>query len=432
MDVETFITLKNIGFRPNCIVDGGANVGEWSRQMRQIFPTARIIAVEGNAECLPYLQEFDAEISLIGDREGEVEFFVSTEMPCATGNSVLRENTRFYRENNSTAKQVRMRTLESMLAERAIDQVGLLKLDLQGAELLALQGLGRYLAKTEFILFEASLVEYNQAQPLFADIHRFLDDHGFACFDVTEQHRVAGIAFQLDFVYVRKGSPFRPLFSSTFEGVRMGGNNIHHWALGSSSDRTALIELVRERKARGYCRVIDVGGELAALAPELVDLTLGDGAAVSDIATWRDANSAVQTHGKFDLCICSHTLERVRDPRFVCQQLATIAKEGVLLLPSKHRELARFEAGAQGYRGKIHHRWLFTIRGGELFAIPKLGIVERLDSFDAHADMAEQKSELQVHWFNDIPLQMINDDVIGPEVQSVVASYQALLEDDLG
>src|SRR5271170_5907365 len=38
--------LRAVGFRPKCIVDVGAFVGDWTLLSRQFFPEARVIMVE--------------------------------------------------------------------------------------------------------------------------------------------------------------------------------------------------------------------------------------------------------------------------------------------------------------------------------------------------------------------------------------------------
>jgi FkbM family methyltransferase len=444
MNFEIFETLKRAGFSPRCIVDGGANVGQWSRSIREIFPEARVVAIEGNDECLPHLNEFDYEMSLIGDTEGNVKFFVSTDSKFATGNSTLKECTHYYRPDNSIEKLVRMRRLESVLAERQISSVDVLKLDLQGAELKALRGLGTFIKKTEFILFEASLVEYNLGQPLFADIHKFLDDNGFVCFDVTEQHRLAGISFQMDFMYVRKGSSFRPLFSTAREGVCLGARQMLNWTVGSHAERQDVIDDILKRKSKGPCTVIDIGGSFNGwsmpVLDALIDINLPKEMDrniahfridINDRDGWALVLEYVEKNGKFDFSICSHTLEDIRDPVFACEMISAISKEGFVAVPSKYRELSRFELGPNYYRGYIHHRWIYTVKDGRFVGIPKLNVIDFLSKLDSIADFAEHKNELRFYWYNSIPLNIVNDDYMGPDAQAVISYFDLLLSDDL-
>src|SRR6266849_11045898 len=44
---------------------------------------------------------------------------------------------------------------------------------------------------------------------------------------------------------------------------------------------------------------------------------------------------------EFDFVICSHVLEDVRDPLFVCAQMVRVGKAGYIEVPSRFREMAK-------------------------------------------------------------------------------------------
>lgn len=62
----------------------------------------------------------------------------------------------------------------------------------------------------------------------------------------------------------------------------------------------------------------------------------------------------------FDFAICSHTLEDIRDPLYVCSELVRVAKRGYIEVPSRIVECCR---GAESDQvvGLSHHRWLVDI-----------------------------------------------------------------------
>jgi hypothetical protein len=67
---------------------------------------------------------------------------------------------------------------------------------------------------------------------------------------------------------------------------------------------------------------------------------------------------------ELDYVICSHTLEDIRDPLWVCSEMIRIAKRGYIEIPSRIWETCRgFEPGIVGLS---HHRWLIDIRGNEI------------------------------------------------------------------
>ena len=68
--------------------------------------------------------------------------------------------------------------------------------------------------------------------------------------------------------------------------------------------------------------------------------------------------------GQFDFAVCSHTLEDVRDPVWVCSELSRVAKAGYVETPSRLEEQT---AGLQGpWVGWSHHRWIVEVADGRL------------------------------------------------------------------
>jgi len=67
------------------------------------------------------------------------------------------------------------------------------------------------------------------------------------------------------------------------------------------------------------------------------------------------------TDDQFDFAICSHTLEDVRDPVRVCEELQRVAKAGYIEVPSRLEEQT---VGINGdWPGWAHHRWLCDVDG---------------------------------------------------------------------
>jgi Methyltransferase domain len=64
--------------------------------------------------------------------------------------------------------------------------------------------------------------------------------------------------------------------------------------------------------------------------------------------------------GWFDFAVCSHTLEDVRDPVWVCSELARVARAGYVEVPSRREEQS---FGLQGpWTGWGHHHWLCDVQ----------------------------------------------------------------------
>jgi len=68
---------------------------------------------------------------------------------------------------------------------------------------------------------------------------------------------------------------------------------------------------------------------------------------------------------KFDFVVCSHTLEDIRDPLFLCSEIIRVGKAGYIEVPSREEE-SIFGLEGKNYTGYCHHRWLIEIKGPEI------------------------------------------------------------------
>jgi hypothetical protein len=62
---------------------------------------------------------------------------------------------------------------------------------------------------------------------------------------------------------------------------------------------------------------------------------------------------------ELDFVVCSHTLEDIRDPLWVCSEMIRIGKAGYIEVPSRLWETCR--GMERGITGLSHHRWLIDI-----------------------------------------------------------------------
>jgi len=67
----------------------------------------------------------------------------------------------------------------------------------------------------------------------------------------------------------------------------------------------------------------------------------------------------------FDYALCTHVLEDLRDPVWVCREMCRVAKAGYIEVPSRVVEQSR---GVEHpcYAGYYHHRWLVSVRDKKL------------------------------------------------------------------
>lgn len=202
--------LKKLGFNPDLVVDVGALFGHWTENVIAIFPEAKFIMIEPQADKRKYLEAIthkfknvSAEFSLVGDVEkGEVEFY---EM--GSGSSIYQENSDCDRKKVS----LKMETIDAIIEKKyQVPDNCFIKLDVQGAEVDVLKGATELLKKTEFLLLEISTLNYNYKAPQFTEVIIFLKGIGFVLFDICDERRMKNeVLYQTDMIFVKESSLIR-------------------------------------------------------------------------------------------------------------------------------------------------------------------------------------------------------------------------------
>ena len=205
-------------WKPEAVVDVGANVGKWTETALKSnyfdldTPVFMVEATEKHRGSLTTVREafpnVDFRIAVLTATDNEtVQFFQGKN----TGNSIFRENSIHYANDVPVERQsVSLDTAvaESHLKDKRVDY---LKLDVQGAELLVLQGATKILQQVTFVQLEVSLTEYNAGGACSYDIDEYLRKRGFFLYDLGEQFRnfdafgSTGIG-QMDVLYMRPGA----------------------------------------------------------------------------------------------------------------------------------------------------------------------------------------------------------------------------------
>lgn len=87
-----------------------------------------------------------------------------------------------------------------------------------------------------------------------------------------------------------------------------------------------------------------------------------------DRTPWPFANN------QFDFVVCSHTLEDLRDPLWVCAEMIRVGKRGYIEVPSRIQESIR-GLERPGMVGLSHHRWLVDMENGSLRFLQKFHFI---------------------------------------------------------
>lgn len=193
------------------VVDVGANEGRWSTAVLTLARPRRLIAVEPSPEMLPRLH------AAIGSADGVQ--IVETAVGSSTGETTLYVTA--HSHNTSSARPrsdemdalygggyavedevtVSVATLDDIA--RDLNEISLLKIDVQGAEGLVLDGATETLGKTRWLLIEANFRSHYEGDILFPELHERLASSGFVLTGVAPPHVRSGIALWCDCLYTR-------------------------------------------------------------------------------------------------------------------------------------------------------------------------------------------------------------------------------------
>lgn len=198
--------MKSLGFTPAVIHDVGACRGGWTRLAAEVFPDARFVLFEANADHAAELKcgGHTYFIAALGAEDGGTRAFHVPRKGDVTGASLYVENTAHYAQPNLEVREVATARLDTLVARENLSPPQLIKIDVQGAELDVLAGARATLAEVSALIVELSLIDYNKSAPLIASAMAAIDRMGFTCVDLCEVHRTGGgFVLQLDLLFVR-------------------------------------------------------------------------------------------------------------------------------------------------------------------------------------------------------------------------------------
>lgn len=181
------------------------------------FPSAKIYAFECNPNtldiCRKNIEPFRDRITLIEgavcDYDGAITFYPINQQKTITtwqdGNpgasSLFRSNGRYtlekYVHDEITTNCHR---LDSVMERHGIPRVDIIWMDLQGAELLALKGLGRHLRDVSYIYTEVTHEEIYSGQVMFKELNDFIVSAGFRAKNTPTMS-----GWQEDIIYEKTG-----------------------------------------------------------------------------------------------------------------------------------------------------------------------------------------------------------------------------------
>jgi FkbM family methyltransferase len=170
------------------VIDVGANRGEWSLGLSTQLqnPDARFFLFEVAPYCFPEIESRESQISncslvrkAVSDSNGSATLHVPTSFSGLASLHARRDVG--VRQREYTELTVETVRLDDFAEEAGLDQIALIKFDIEGHELHALHGAERLLAerRVSALTFEFGSANVN-SRTYFRDFWDYLTGHGYA------------------------------------------------------------------------------------------------------------------------------------------------------------------------------------------------------------------------------------------------------------
>jgi len=209
--IEHKFVLQNLSCE--CVVDVGANRGQFALIARKVFPLAKIHSFEPLEEPGQIFQKIfgnDPNVIFypyaIGREKTTSTIHVTKDDDSSSMLPITKtQSTMFPGATEKETRQVTVLPLSQALGDTSIPPASLLKIDVQGFELDVLQGSEDILNKFSHLYIECSFIELYEGQALAHQIVSWLEQRNFMLRGVHNMYyQKNGIAVQGDFLFTQK------------------------------------------------------------------------------------------------------------------------------------------------------------------------------------------------------------------------------------
>lgn len=175
------------GLRLNTVVDIGANRGQFALCIRRLYPRAQIFSFEPlRKPAGAWMRNFGADArarlfkKAVALQSGSATMHVSRwDVSSSLLPFAQAQHDNFPLTEEASREVVETATLEECIDDSLLQDPALLKLDVQGFELSALNGCGGLLERFSYVYVEASFIELYIGQALATEVIGFLFSRGF-------------------------------------------------------------------------------------------------------------------------------------------------------------------------------------------------------------------------------------------------------------
>jgi FkbM family methyltransferase len=195
LDSEVNAAKKTIHCAAPVIFDVGANIGEWSALIHQIYPNARIFLFEPQVACHQYIRGknipgYTLIPKVMSSSAGHsISFFSSEEKDKIA--SVYQRRDSYFDNRVFTAAEVPTETIDNIIQEYKITSIDFMKMDVEGHELDVLKGANKSLEEKiiKALSFEFGSGNIN-SRTYFHDFWDLLTPIGYSIYRILPSSRL--------------------------------------------------------------------------------------------------------------------------------------------------------------------------------------------------------------------------------------------------
>ena len=175
-------------FSPTKVLDIGANIGIWTKNVKLIWPDAEYTCIEAGPKYEKHLKEIshNCHIAVLGDSNKEIKMYLR-EINKGSKKKVTytKGSTVFGIFKDYEIRQ--MQTLDQLVGKDA--QFDLIKQDVQGAEIMIMNGAPEIFARAKYVIQEVNVHKDEQfpEMPSENEMDEYMFQLGFNNSEVIEQ-----------------------------------------------------------------------------------------------------------------------------------------------------------------------------------------------------------------------------------------------------
>ena len=211
-EIQKYLTHRN----PQVIFDVGAYDGKVTTQYYELFPDAVIHAFEPFPDSYHQLmltvgghKKIHAHNYAISNEDGPIRLYTNR---LSATNSILSTDAKgiqdWGQDKLGTIGEFHAEaiTIDTFCKKNTINQIDILKLDIQGAEILALKGAKDLLSRQliSVLYFEMIISPTYQKQGKIHECFQWLDSYGYELFDIYTPVRRNNRLMQIDVIFTTR------------------------------------------------------------------------------------------------------------------------------------------------------------------------------------------------------------------------------------